>query len=371
MHALFAIIWDLHPEVFGFLDDSPIAVRWYGLLFATGFYLGYRLMKNIFKKEGLSEELLEKLFMYTIIATVAGARLGHVFFYGPYFTPEGTGYLDQPLSILKVWEGGLASHGAAVAILLALFWYARKFLKNHSYLWLLDRVVIVIILAGFCIRAGNLMNSEMIGKASDSGVDVVFLHETKERFKGAFNSNLEAIAFETQGASTSVKDTAFAPVQVALTFNNRQPAKAMEGYLKGTFFPYLNGLEGPNKHLVIRPETDVQINEIPTGYTITFSAFGVIRHPAQSYEAVAYLLIFILLYLAYWRWNKGEQEGFIFGTFLILTWGMRFIIEFVKANQVGVEEGLPLNMGQLLSIPLIIVGIYLLIRSQNKQQAHG
>ncbi|MDE5421508.1 prolipoprotein diacylglyceryl transferase [Ancylomarina sp. DW003] len=154
---LLSILWDVDPEIF---KIGPIAVRWYGLLFALGFLLGYQLVERMFKKEGIPLEWLEKLFMYTLIATVIGARLGHVIFYGWEF------YSQHPAEILKIWHGGLASHGATIGILAALYFYSKKVSKK-SILWVLDRVAIPVALAGFFIRTGNLMNSEIIGTQTD------------------------------------------------------------------------------------------------------------------------------------------------------------------------------------------------------------
>jgi len=154
---LLSILWDVDPEIF---KIGPIAVRWYGLLFALGFLLGYQLVERMFKKEGIPLDWLEKLFMYTLIATVIGARLGHVIFYGWEF------YSQHPAEILKIWHGGLASHGATIGILTALYFYSKKVSKK-SMLWILDRVAIPVALAGFFIRTGNLMNSEIIGTQTD------------------------------------------------------------------------------------------------------------------------------------------------------------------------------------------------------------
>ncbi len=154
---LLSILWDFKPEIFSL---GPITVRWYGLLFALGFLLGYQFVEKMFKKEGIPLEWLEKLFMYTLIATVIGARLGHVIFYGWEF------YSQHPAEILKIWHGGLASHGATIGILVALYYYSKKVSKK-SILWVLDRVAIPVALAGFFIRTGNLMNSEIIGTQTD------------------------------------------------------------------------------------------------------------------------------------------------------------------------------------------------------------
>ncbi len=149
------ITWDVNPEIFHY---GSFAIRWYGLLFATGFAIGYYIMLKFFKKEKVDVKLLDKLTTYMVIATIVGARLGHCLFYEPSY------YLQHPLEILEVWKGGLASHGAALGILIALYIFHRK--TKLSYWWVLDRIAVVTALAGFFIRMGNLMNSEIYGKVT-------------------------------------------------------------------------------------------------------------------------------------------------------------------------------------------------------------
>ena len=145
--------------------DSEIIEGWktpnlYGLLFVGGLVIGYFIVKQIFKKENISNEILDKLVMYMVLATIIGARLGHVLFYGPYFGPDG--YFSNPLDIFKVWEVGLASHGAAIALLISLYLFSRNVIKK-SYLWVLDRLSAAIAIGCTCIRLGNLVNHEMVG----------------------------------------------------------------------------------------------------------------------------------------------------------------------------------------------------------------
>ncbi len=149
---LTSIEWTADPEIFRI---GNFAVRWYGLLFASAFFFGYLVFLRIFRKEGISVELLDRLTVYTAIGTIIGARLGHCFFYEPAY------YLSNPIEILKIWRGGLASHGAAIGILIALYYYSKS--VRRPYLWILDRIVIVVALGGFFIRMGNLMNSEIYG----------------------------------------------------------------------------------------------------------------------------------------------------------------------------------------------------------------
>ncbi len=146
------ITWDVDPEIF---QIGNFAIRWYGLFFALSFYLGYVIFTKFFKLENVKAELLDKLVIYMFFGTVIGARLGHCFFYEPDY------YLGNPMEILKIWKGGLASHGAAIGIIISLYLFTRKTKKNM--LWILDRIAVVVALAGFFIRAGNLMNSEIYG----------------------------------------------------------------------------------------------------------------------------------------------------------------------------------------------------------------
>ncbi|MCW8824659.1 MAG: prolipoprotein diacylglyceryl transferase [Ignavibacteriaceae bacterium] len=158
------ITWDVNPEIFSF---GPIHIRWYGLLFAASFLIGFQIMTKIFKKENKTEKDLNDLLWYMIIGTVVGARLGHCLFYNPVY------YLSNPIEILKVWEGGLASHGAAIGILISLYLFSKK-KKNYTMLWTLDRIVIVVALAGSFIRLGNLFNSEIIGKPANVAWAFIF-----------------------------------------------------------------------------------------------------------------------------------------------------------------------------------------------------
>jgi prolipoprotein diacylglyceryl transferase len=167
MHDLI-ITWNPSPEIFRI---GNFAVRWYGLLFASGFLFGYIIMRRMFKNEGIGDEVLDRLTIYMAVGTVVGARLGHCLFYEPGF------YLSNPLEILKVWKGGLASHGAGAGILVALWLFVRK--EKKGYAWVLDRIAIVVALAGFLIRMGNLMNSEIYGVETTLPWGFVFLRNNE------------------------------------------------------------------------------------------------------------------------------------------------------------------------------------------------
>jgi phosphatidylglycerol---prolipoprotein diacylglyceryl transferase len=167
MHLLI-IPWNVNPEIFRIGD---FAVRWYGLFFAFSFLFGYIIMDKIFKNENLNEALLDRLTVYMAVGTIVGARLGHCFFYEPGY------YLAHPFEIIKIWHGGLASHGAAIGILIAVGVFAFK--EKKGYFWVLDRIAIVVALSGFFIRMGNLMNSEIYGIETSLPWGFVFLRNNE------------------------------------------------------------------------------------------------------------------------------------------------------------------------------------------------
>jgi phosphatidylglycerol:prolipoprotein diacylglycerol transferase len=264
MHLLI-IPWDVNPEI---LRIGNFAVRWYGLFFASSFLFGYIIMNKIFKNENLDEIVLDRLTIYMALGTIIGARLGHCLFYEPGY------YFSHPLEILMIWHGGLASHGAGVGILLALWYFVKK--EKKDYFWVLDRIAIVVALSGFFIRIGNLMNSEIYG-------------------------------IETT---------------------------------------------------------------VPWGFVFLRNNEAVPKHPTQIYEALAYLAIFILLYRLYWS-KKGEHiQGLLVSLIFTLIFTARFFIEFLKEDQVAFEASMKINMGQILSIPYILLGVAGLIWSiRNNKRA--
>lgn len=260
------ITWGPEPEIF---KIGSFGVRWYSLCWLLAFVVSYFLMLKIFKREGKSQELLDKLTIYIFIGTLVGARLGHCFFYDWAYYKEH--FLEIFIPFQKIngsWEltgfTGLASHGGAIGILIALWLFSRN--TKTNFMWITDRLILVVPIAGAFIRLGNFFNSEMIGNPSYLPWAVIFTHE----------------------------------------------------------------------------------DQIP-------------RHPAQMYEAIAYVIIFIILWAMYQK-NKDPKPGKLFGIFLILLFGARFIIEYVKIDQVAFEAGMLLNMGQILSIPFILLGIFLLVR---------
>jgi len=265
------ITWNVDPEIFSIGNWGP---RWYGVLFASAFLLGYLIFKRYLRSDKLTAEMLDKLLIYSAISAVIGARLGHCFFYEPDY------FLKNPLEILKIWKGGLAGHGAAITVPIALWLYIRKY--KLSFLWLIDRIVIVAALGGAFIRIGNFFNSEIYGLPTNLPWGVEF-----------------------------VRDRLY------------------------------DGVTG---------------ELLPT----------VARHPTQLYEALSYFLIFVVLFIFYRKKNMKVRDGFIFGVFLIALYTARFLIEYVKNDQVAFEAGMKFNMGQLLSLPAILVGIGIIIWTKHK-----
>lgn len=283
------INWDVSAEIF----EGYKTPNWYGILFVTGLIIGYFVVKKMFKKESIVDTSLDKLVFYMILATIVGARLGHVIFYGPHWDLKDIdgvtierGYFSHPEDIFKIWEGGLASHGAAIAILIALFVYSRKVVKK-PFLWILDRISAPIAIGGAFIRLGNLVNHEMVGIETKVSWGFRFLH-----------------------------------------------------------------------------------HDCPPPYECTWNMIPV-RHPAQLYEALCYLLAFGILMFLYWKRDLWKKPGVVFGAFLILIFGARILIEFVKLGQSDYDTQLALstglNTGQWLSVPLVLTGSWLMYRGFRKQ----
>ena len=363
------IIWNADPEIFE-IFGRPIV--WYGLLFATAFLLSQQVMYHIYKKEGKRIEDVDTLTVYMIIAVILGARLGHVFFYEPMR------YLKNPIDIIKVWEGGLASHGAAVGILTALWiyanysinWTGKKFKvkkqkrENQSFLQVVDRIVIVVALSGCLIRFGNFMNSEIVGLPTHSNFGVMFMRNVTEAIQSN-NPRVESVTYS--GRAGEPTEEGYEPIRIELVFdsdyslNEEQVVLYMDNTLNNILGNSTYVIENIHEPLIHNLDYTYRIR--PDGKIVaTIDTFGISRHPAQLYESISSFLIFILLYFVWRKWQANAPPGKIFGIFLVILFGLRFMYEFIKENQVDFEEGLALNMGQWLSIPLVLAGLFLLFR---------
>ncbi len=272
-----AIHWAGKEEIFSI---GSFGIRYYSLCWLLAFAVSYYLMLKVFKREGKTQEDLDKFSIYIFLGTLIGARLGHCLFY------EFDYYIQHPIEMILPFrqiEGhwkltgfmGLASHGAAIGILVSLYLYAKK--TKTDFLWITDRLALVVPLAGAFVRLGNFFNSEIIGKATDPEL----------------------------------------PWAVIFT----------------------------------------KVDQLP-------------RHPGQLYEAVGYVILFCVLW-SFYRKNQNPKPGLLFGIFLIGLFGIRFVIEFFKENQEAFENDMFINMGQLLSVPFILAGIYLVFRKVKNTAARA
>ncbi|WP_309612787.1 prolipoprotein diacylglyceryl transferase [Flavobacterium sp.] len=278
-------------------------IRFYSLMFVIAFGLGWYIMKHIFVREKEPLEKLDTLFIWTVIATLLGARLGHVFFYDWEYYRNNLLEILLPFRFSPKFEftgfQGLASHGAAVAIIIFMYYYSKRVIKR-PLLWVLDRVVIPVASGAVFVRVGNFFNSEIVGKITDSPLGVRFVRDY------------------------------FSPKEVVNATK-------------------ISDLNDAYHALVNDPKYASLLEKVPA------------KHPAQLYEAIAYVFVFLILFFLYWKTKTAEKQGLLFGYFLILLWSVRFVVEYVKESQGGIEEtfGL-LSTGQWLSIPFILVGIYYL-----------
>lgn len=292
------ITWTVDPVLFHL---GPLQIRWYGLLWALGFFIGYYIMQRIYRKEKMTEDSLFSLLMYMLVSTIIGARLGHCLFYQPDV------YLAHPIEILKVWEGGLASHGGAIGILIGLWLYVRKYNKSPkkkeekqriNYIWILDRIVVAVCLVGALIRLGNVMNHEIYGTPTSLPWGFVFMRGA-EQFCGTFDNYTACNSWD-------------APCP-------------------------------PSEWLPC--------------------------HPTGLYEAFFCLVAMgILLWMYYKRDLGHKQPGLMFGTFLVIIFGSRICIEFLKNVQVEFEKSMTFDMGQWLSVPFVVIGIGMIVWSFVKRK---
>lgn len=351
MNILSFVIWTVDPAIFTipFTDYAP---RWYGVLFALGFLLSQQVFFRIFKTEGRPEKDVERITGYMVLATIIGARLGHCLFYNPEY------YLSNPIKILMIWEGGLASHGGALGILVAIYLFCKKY--NYRYLWILDRLVIVVALTGAMIRTGNLFNSEMEGTLTNSNIGIVYARATLDVLN--YSEDIDNVRFE-KGGDMQSDQAGIVPIMAIIEYR-----RGVKFELKDKMF-----VENQLKSILSRYTEVVEhvdFGEGPLAYRnyqkdgreiVEISALGKVRHAAQLYEAIYCVILMVVLY---WLWNKKREilpQGFNFALFMIILWSLRFADEYFKMNQEAFEENMALNMGQILSIPLTIAGVILMM----------
>ena len=273
---LLSIVWDWNPT---FIMLGNLDIRWYGLMWAIAILVAERILAFAFKREGLPPRTIESAFLWIVLGTFIGARVGHCLFYEPET------YLTEPWRIITgIRDGGMASHGATIGIIIGVFGFARR--NNLPFIWGMDRIAIVAPLSGAVIRFGNLFNSEIVGYPTDAAWGFKFVRHDAYRAFVEYNGDVPAEILDT----------------------------------------------------------------IPA------------RHPAQLYEALCYLVIFAVVMYLYFGKDMGRRRpGMLISIALIGIFTMRFFIEFLKERQVDFEEGMSLDMGQLLSIPFIVIGIIILV----------
>jgi len=309
------ITWNPDDTLFklGFLQ-----IKYYNLLWIAAFVVGWFIMKRIFFNEKRDLKQLDTLFIYTVLSTMLGARLGHVFFYDwPYYKNHLVEILlpvreragESLFGLINGYEftgfTGLASHGAAIGVIVGMYLLSRKH-KELKMMWVLDRLVIPVALGAFCVRLGNFFNSEINGKITDAS----FLFATK-----------------------FVRDSDDMPAGKAMAITKAKSPDAAYAALESN------------------PEFSQFFETIPY------------RHPAQLYEGFAYIFVFLILYILYWKTDKKDKPGYLFGLFLVLLWTVRFFVEFVKKSQGGFEESLGLlSTGQWLSLPFIAIGLFFMFK---------
>ena len=352
------ITWNVDPEIF---QTGGFAIRWYGLLFALSFVFAYYVLLKVFIKEKLSAQLLDKLAVYIFIGTVLGARIGHCLFYEPTY------YLANPLEMIKIWKGGLASHGGAIGILLAVFLFVKK--HKFNFLWMLDRVVIVVALVGVFIRVGNLMNSEIIGDKTTFSCGFLFVNEFDRSLTNSNENLIHYTEIEQTGQDTIVNGDAYQPIKAKIAFTARKiKPEQVKSFIRKQVIPMIQLDRDMRKNFKLFHDPEVKLDNKNNKLIASFHMHAVPRHPSQVYEALAYLFMFIILYLVYLKKRSRLKNGQLFGWFLIALFGFRFLIEYVKEVQVPFENDLPLYMGQILSIPFIIIGIIILLTRKKAKE---
>ena len=289
------------------IDLGFFMIRYYSLMFVIAFGLGWYLMKKIFERENESIEKLDSLFIWTVFATLLGARLGHVFFYDWEYFRNHLAEILLPFRFTPNFEftgfQGLASHGAAIGIILAMYFFSKMIMKR-PLLWVLDRVVIPVASGAVFVRIGNFFNSEIIG------------HDTTSSFGIKF-----------------IKDF-YSPREVVNATKIPNPKDAYNA-------------------IVTNPQFANLLEQVPA------------KHPTQLYESISYIFVFAALLYMYWKTDAREKQGYLLGMFLIMLWSVRFVVEFLKESQGGFESDLgTFSTGQWLSIPFIIIGFLLIFKSK-------
>ena len=289
------------------IDLGFFMIRYYSLMFVIAFGLGWYIMKKIFERENESIEKLDSMFIWTVFATLLGARLGHVFFYDWEYFRNHIAEILLPFRFSPQFEftgfQGLASHGAAIGIILAMYFFSKNIMKR-PLLWVLDRVVIPVASGAVFVRIGNFFNSEIVGHETTSSFGIKFIRDF------------------------------YSPREVVNATKIPNPKEAYNA-------------------IATNPQFANLLAQVPA------------KHPTQLYESISYIFVFAALFYMYWKTDAREKQGYLLGMFLIMLWSVRFVVEFMKESQGGFESDLGLfSTGQWLSIPFIIIGFLLVFKSK-------
>ncbi len=289
------------------IDLGFFMIRYYSLMFVIAFSLGWYIMKKIFERENESIEKLDSMFIWTVFATLLGARLGHVFFYDWEYFRNHIAEILLPFRFSPQFEftgfQGLASHGAAIGIILAMYFFSKNIMKR-PLLWVLDRVVIPVASGAVFVRIGNFFNSEIVGHETTSSFGIKFIRDF------------------------------YSPREVVNATKIPNPKEAYNA-------------------IATNPQFANLLAQVPA------------KHPTQLYESISYIFVFAALFYMYWKTDAREKQGYLLGMFLIMLWSVRFVVEFMKESQGGFESDLGLfSTGQWLSIPFIIIGFLLVFKSK-------
>ena len=307
MTPTLSIVWNPSEGI----DLGFFMIRYYSLMFVIAFGLGWYIMKHIFVREGETIEKLDSLFIWMVVATLAGARLGHVFFYDWEYFRNNLLEIFLPVRFEPSFHftgfTGLASHGATISIIVAMYFYSKNILHKPQ-LWILDRIVIPSASGAIFVRIGNFFNSEIIGKETTSTFGIQFIRD--------YFSPRDAV-------------------------NATQIADPKEAYAA----------------IATDPKFATLLEQVPS------------KHPTQLYEAFCYVFVFAILFFLYWKTEARNKSGYLFGLFLILLFSVRIVVESVKESQGGFESALGLlSTGQWLSIPFIVTGLYFVFTAKQTKE---
>ncbi|WP_243017980.1 MULTISPECIES: prolipoprotein diacylglyceryl transferase [Candidatus Cardinium] len=381
------IIWDVSPELFtkGFLN-----LRWYNLLFATGVLGGLPLWYHIFTKAGKPREEADRVKDYIVLSVLLGARLGHVIFYDWNYYKHHLLEIFLPVTFSPTFKitgfSGLASHGAGIAMVLAIVLYLKRikislfppriYFKNRSssltFLWIADHLSILFPLGGALIRIGNFMNSEIIGKPTGVNYGVVFVRELHDDLCKRYATKIDHLIIDKASKADILPlKSNYQPIALVIAFKETMTdEKAIKNFLEQSLKNHLvqkaHFSQAPNIYETYATPLCYSLEKKDGNYQATVYTWGIPRHPAQLYESIAYFLVFIILLLWWYRKGQTIAPGRIFGALIVAAACIRVFCECYKENQVAFENDMWLNMGQLLSLPWGIAGLFLILRRRTK-----